>query len=77
MWTVYRGQGKQEHAFLILSRNEFSMIVRLGNLGFNQLIVQVTQDSVFLPKGSDLVTFACSYIVLAGQGGQAGEGEES
>ena len=30
MWTVYSGQGKQEHAFLILSRNESSMILQTG-----------------------------------------------
>ena len=30
MWTDYIGQGKQEQAFLILSRNEFSMILQTG-----------------------------------------------
>ena len=76
MWTVYSGQGKQEHAFLILSRNESSMILQTGqeineldssgfytsgptvfsgNLGSNQFIVQVTQDSVLLLKDSDQV----------------------
>ena len=30
MWTVYSGQGKQEHAFLILSRSESSMILQTG-----------------------------------------------
>ena len=35
MWTDYIGQGKQEQeqAFLILSRNEFSMILQTGQEG--------------------------------------------
>ena len=30
MWIVFSGQGKQEHAFLILSRTESSMILQTG-----------------------------------------------
>ena len=30
MWTVYSGRGKLEHAYLILSRTESSMILETG-----------------------------------------------
>ena len=49
MWTVYSGQGKLEHAFLILSTAESTMILQTGE-EINELDssgFQTTSPTVF------------------------------
>ena len=55
MWTVYSGQGKLEHAFLILSTAESTMILQTGE-EINELDssgFQTTSPTVF--AGKDII----------------------